>query len=73
MNADMTLPAQQSEGIACTHEHGRTMTIGYALVAVGALLFLNNIGVFQAVEWRYVWPTLLIGIGVALLVHRTRS
>jgi hypothetical protein len=76
MNADMTLPGQQqhAEDVACaSDEHGRSRTIGYALVAVGVLLFLNNIGVFRGVEWRYVWPIALIGFGVILLARRTRS
>jgi uncharacterized membrane protein (UPF0136 family) len=74
MNADMTLPVQQRQtDIACAHEDHRGRTIGYALIVVGTAIFLYNIGAFRTVEWRYVWPIALIGLGVLLLAHRTRS
>src|ERR1700681_3123128 len=43
---------------------------GGALVVVGGLLLLGNLGLLNNLNWDYVWPVLLIAGGVWLLVAR---
>lgn len=45
-------------------------TVAAALIAIGALWLLANLGAFALVEWRYAWPIVLIALGAALLGRR---
>ena len=49
------------------------MAFGYLLIAVGIAFLLSNAGVFRFVQWQFLWPLVLIGIGVLFLVQRVRS
>lgn len=40
---------------------------GIALIAVGGFFILNAAGVIPAGIWGYVWPLVLIAVGVALI------
>jgi phage shock protein C len=51
----------------------RRMAFGYLLIALGVAFFLSNAGAFRFVQWQFVWPLVLIGIGVLFLVQRVRS
>lgn len=51
----------------------RRMAFGYLLIAVGVAFLLSNAGVFRFVQWQFLWPLVLIGIGVLFLVQRVRS
>jgi phage shock protein C len=51
----------------------RRMAFGYVLIAVGVAFLLSNAGVFRFVQWQFLWPVVLIGIGVLFLVQRVRS
>lgn len=51
----------------------RRDTVGYVLVALGAVFFLANLGAFRFFRWDLVWPVVLIGLGALLLLQRTRS
>jgi dipeptide/tripeptide permease len=46
------------------------LVLGGVLVVVGVLALLEQIGLLDRVEWRFVWPLLLIAAGVALMVRR---
>ncbi len=48
--------------------------IGIALVAIGAIVLLQNLGIpaLWWMRWRIIWPAVLIVIGLALLLHRGR-
>jgi hypothetical protein len=48
------------------------MWIGLFLVCVGTLVLLNNLGIIQGDVWDYVWPLLLILLGISLLFKRSR-
>jgi phage shock protein C len=51
----------------------RRMAFGYILIALGVAFLLSNAGVFRFVQWQFLWPLVLIGIGVLFLVQRVRS
>lgn len=46
-------------------------TAGGVLTGVGAMLLARNLG-FIPLEWREMWPLLLIGVGILMLLDRTR-
>jgi len=50
----------------------RRMAFGYLLIALGVAFFLSNAGAFRFVQWQYIWPLVLIGVGVLFLVQRVR-
>lgn len=52
-----------------SEERRRTM-IGYLLVAVGLVFLLANLGAFRLIRGDIVWPLVLVGLGVLLLVQR---
>jgi len=51
----------------------RRMAFGYILIALGVVFFLSNAGAFRFVQWQFLWPLVLIGVGVLFLVQRVRS
>jgi phage shock protein C len=51
----------------------RRTAVGYLLIALGVVFLLSNAGAFRLVQWNYVWPIVLIGLGVLFLVQRVRS
>ena len=51
----------------------RRMAAGYILIGLGIVFFLNTAGAFRFVQWQFVWPLVLIGIGVLFLVQRVRT
>jgi phage shock protein PspC (stress-responsive transcriptional regulator) len=50
----------------------RRMAVGYLLIGLGIVFLLSNSG-FRFVQWQYIWPLVLIGIGVLFLLQRVRS
>ena len=46
--------------------------LGILLVAVGVLFMLGNLGAFRFLEWRVIWPLVLIAIGVYFIAQRSR-
>lgn len=46
------------------------MWFGFALVLVGVLLLLNNLGIIQGNTWDYIWPAVVILIGLSILLRR---
>lgn len=41
---------------------------GIALVAIGALIFMNNVHIIYVREWVAYWPVILIAVGIVKLV-----
>ena len=71
-----TTPATTAPVDPVAHEAAaerRRIAFGYLLIALGVAFFLTNAGAFRFVQWQYVWPLVLIGIGVLFLVQRVRS
>ncbi len=50
--------------------HGRTS--GFVLVGIGTWLLFSSLGVVRLRFWDFVWPTLLIWIGVNLMTQTRR-
>ena len=46
--------------------------IGLLLVALGVVFLLGNVGAFRFIDWRYIWPLVLIALGVYLVAQRSR-
>lgn len=45
---------------------------GIALLVIGALLLLSNLHIFWWLQWQYIWPVILIGIGLIIIFGRRR-
>ena len=48
------------------------MFIGFALIAIGAILLLERLGVIEGGLGQY-WPALLIAIGAAIIIEQFRK
>lgn len=46
------------------------MWFGLGLVLVGMLLLLNNLGIITGDTWNYIWPGIVIIIGLSLLFKK---
>ena len=78
MDADSTVttPATVTPADPAVHQaeaERRRMAFGYLLIALGVAFLLSNAGVFRFVQWQFLWPLVLIGIGVLFLVQRVRT
>jgi uncharacterized membrane protein len=52
-----------------THSHRRTALIaGVAFIALGALFFLDALGLL-VISTAYIWPVVLIGLGIVVMVR----
>lgn len=53
---------------------GRTV-VGAALIVMGLVFFAQSLGIYwlRWLDFDYLWPLLLIGAGVWLLMRRTRG
>ena len=65
-----TTPAVAPSDPAATER--RRATIGYFLIALGAIFLLSNLGTFRFVRWDLVWPLVVVAAGVLLLAQRVR-
>jgi phage shock protein C len=66
-------PTPVDPAVHAAEAERRRMAFGYLLIALGVAFLLNNAGVFRFVQWQFLWPLVLIGIGVLFLVQRARS
>ena len=66
-----TMPEQGRNGHVHTHA-ARVPILGVAFVAVGIWLLLGNLGLLDWASARWVGPTVLIALGLALLVRCLR-
>jgi phage shock protein C len=46
--------------------------LGLLLVAVGIVFMLGNVGAFRFIDWHFIWPLVLIAIGVYFIAQRSR-
>jgi phage shock protein C len=78
MDADSTATptttvAPVDQAVRDAEAERRRTAFGYILIALGVVFFLSNAGAFRFVQWQYVWPLVLIGLGALFLVQRVRS
>ncbi len=48
------------------------MFFGIVLIIIGALLLLNEIGVIHWSFWGYIWPVLIIAVGLRMIIGEKR-
>ncbi|HEV2010814.1 MAG TPA: PspC domain-containing protein [Candidatus Limnocylindria bacterium] len=46
--------------------------LGLLLVAVGIVFMLGNVGAFRFIDWHFIWPLVLIAVGVYFIAQRSR-
>ena len=46
--------------------------LGLLLVAVGVIFMLGNVGAFRFIDWRVIWPLVLIALGIFFIAQRAR-
>ena len=63
-------PSPEQRTVAPGADRSRE-TLAYILIALGAVFLLANLGA-RFIDWRYVWPLILVALGVALLLGRAR-
>ena len=51
----------------------RDYLLPLALVVIGAFFLLRNLNLLDWLDGKYVWPVVLIVLGVLLIVRRTRA
>lgn len=44
--------------------------IGVALVVIGAVFLLKNLGLIPGINWDLIWPLALLVLGVAMILKR---
>jgi phage shock protein PspC (stress-responsive transcriptional regulator) len=71
--AATTAVAPVDPAIRAAEADRRRTAVGYLLIGLGVVFMLSNAGVFRFVQWQFLWPLVLIGIGVLFLVQRVRS
>jgi len=49
-----------------------TVFWGVALIIVGGLFLLKNLGLLPLIDWDVIWPVLIIALGVFFIVRRIR-
>jgi len=60
-------------GISAGHSQGFRLVLGAAVLLLGVLFLLENLGYIPAVRWGAIWPVLLIAMGAAKLVDARDS
>jgi phage shock protein C len=68
----IVMPQDDGSAIVTVAADRAHETLALALVAIGGVWLLANLGAFRFIDWRFGWPIVLIAIGVALLARRTR-
>jgi hypothetical protein len=63
-------PVEDFPGLGKVTVKGPTASV--VLIAIGVLLLLRTMGVFDYNAARYAWPVLLIGFGVYLLQRQQK-
>jgi len=48
------------------------MYIAIAIIIIGAIYLLKNLGVISVNLWSIIWPILIILFGIALLIRKKK-
>jgi len=49
------------------------MFFGIVLVILGALLLLNELGIIDWSFWGFLWPVLIVAVGVRMIVGEKKG
>ncbi|TAK23902.1 MAG: PspC domain-containing protein [Chloroflexota bacterium] len=49
----------------------RQRAVGLLLVALGAMFFVGQLGIFSWWNWSVMWPLILVAVGVAFLIRQS--
>ncbi|MFA6526424.1 MAG: DUF5668 domain-containing protein [Candidatus Buchananbacteria bacterium] len=41
--------------------------LGIALIILGAIFLLKNLGILAGIQWDIIWPIVIIAIGIAMV------
>ena len=63
----------QAEGTLGEVCHRRTTAAGAILIGIGAIILLRNLGLLWWFDLRMMWPLLIAGLGVYLMVKALRE
>jgi phage shock protein PspC (stress-responsive transcriptional regulator) len=71
-------PAMSTEEMPPLSSHAerraqRQRTAGIILIALGVLFMAQQSGLFWFVQWRYIWPLVLIAVGVGILLRQNSA
>ena len=44
--------------------------LAIALIIIGAIFLLKNLGLLAAINWDLIWPIVLIAVGVLMLFKK---
>ena len=48
----------------------RGVWTGAVLIALGIYFLLNNLNLLPPITWQVIWPAILIGLGVWMILRR---
>lgn len=48
----------------------RGVWAGAVLIGLGIYFLLNNLGLLPPITWQVIWPAILIGLGVWMILRR---
>lgn len=49
------------------------MIIGAALFIIGLSFLLKNLGILTEVTWSFVWPILIMIVGLSMIFNRRKQ
>ncbi len=49
------------------------MWFGVALIVVGVVFLLQNLGYVTGEVWNVIWPAFIILIGISMLLHKDKK
>ena len=55
-----------------SRRHTARNILAIGLIVVGAIILLNNLGVFGSIRWDIVWPVAIVVLGLTILIPSIR-
>ncbi|HPW34446.1 MAG TPA: DUF5668 domain-containing protein [Candidatus Paceibacterota bacterium] len=49
------------------------MVWGIILIVLGVVFLLENMGIFSGAAWEFIWPIVLVGIGVWMVMRNKKD
>jgi len=57
----------ESGDIAMTRQHRRNL-FGIIIIIIGVLFLLSSLNLFSWLRWSYLWPVIIIVIGLSIII-----